>query len=146
WPLLVGPDFPLDQGRDAPLWFAGLLVLVLAVALAEVADGGLDARAVATLGVLSALGAAVRALGAGTAGLETIFFLLILAGRVFGPGFGFVLGDRDRVDGAELEGRGGAGPGPASLSRRRRRAAPDPPRWAPTSGPRAGGAPGPRPR
>lgn len=108
WPLLVGPDFPLDQGRDAPLWFAGLLVLVLAVALAEVADGGLDARAVATLGVLSAIGAAVRALGAGTAGLETIFFLLILAGRVFGPGFGFVLGSTALLTSALLT--GGVGP------------------------------------
>ena len=29
---------------------------------------------------------------AGTAGIELVFFLLILAGRVFGPGFGFVLG------------------------------------------------------
>ena len=39
-----------------------------------------------------AVGAALRPLGAGSAGLETVFFLLILAGRVFGPGFGFVLG------------------------------------------------------
>ena len=29
---------------------------------------------------------------AGTGGVELVFFLLILAGRVFGPGFGFVLG------------------------------------------------------
>jgi energy-coupling factor transport system substrate-specific component len=34
----------------------------------------------------------LRGLGAGTAGIELVFFLLILAGRVFGPGFGFVLG------------------------------------------------------
>src|SRR5699024_5087180 len=33
-----------------------------------------------------------RPVGAGTAGLEGIFFLLILGGRVFGPGFGFILG------------------------------------------------------
>ena len=32
------------------------------------------------------------ALGPGTAGLEPSFFLLILGGRVFGRGFGFVLG------------------------------------------------------
>src|SRR5439155_340383 len=48
---------------------------------------------VAMLGVLSALGAAIRPVGAGTAGIETVFFLLVLAGRVFGPGFGFVLGN-----------------------------------------------------
>ena len=60
--------------------------------LAELADGGMDAKALAMLGVLSAVNAALRPLGAGTAGIELVFFLLILAGRVFGPGFGFVLG------------------------------------------------------
>jgi energy-coupling factor transport system substrate-specific component len=44
------------------------------------------------LGVLSAIGAALRPLGAGTAGIELVFFLLVLGGRVFGPGFGFALG------------------------------------------------------
>jgi len=66
-------------------------VLVLVV-LAEVSSGGIDAKALALLGVLSAVNAALRPLGAGIAGIETVFFLLVLAGRVFGPGFGFVLG------------------------------------------------------
>jgi energy-coupling factor transport system substrate-specific component len=44
------------------------------------------------LGVLAAVNAALRPLGAGLNGIETVFFLLILAGRVFGPGFGFLLG------------------------------------------------------
>ena len=52
----------------------------------------MDAKALAILGVLSAINAALRPLGAGTNGIETVFFLLILAGRVFGAGFGFVLG------------------------------------------------------
>ena len=52
----------------------------------------MDVKAVAMLGVLAAIGAALRPLGAGTAGLETVFFLLVLGGRVFGAGFGFVLG------------------------------------------------------
>jgi energy-coupling factor transport system substrate-specific component len=34
----------------------------------------------------------VRPLGAGAAGVELIFFLLVLGGRALGPGFGFVLG------------------------------------------------------
>jgi energy-coupling factor transport system substrate-specific component len=46
----------------------------------------------AVLGVLSAVIAILRGLSAGTGGVELVFFLLILAGRVFGPGFGFVLG------------------------------------------------------
>ncbi|HEX8869306.1 MAG TPA: ECF transporter S component, partial [Lentzea sp.] len=49
-------------------------------------------KALAMLGVLSAVNAALRPLGAGTAGIETVFFMLVLAGRVFGPGFGYVLG------------------------------------------------------
>lgn len=92
WPLLAGPDSGLAHATDAPLVFAVLLVAVLAVVLAELADGGMDAKAVALLGVLSAVGAALRPLGTGVAGFEPVFFLLVLAGRVLGPTFGFVLG------------------------------------------------------
>ncbi len=57
-----------------------------------VSDGGLDVRAVAMLGLLSAVGALVRRIGSGTGGVETVFVLLVLGGRVFGAGFGFLLG------------------------------------------------------
>lgn len=92
WPLFVSPGSGLAHGGDAPLVFALVLPLLLAVVLAELSEGGMDVKAVAMLGVLSAIGAALRPLGAGTAGLETVFFLLVLGGRVFGAGFGFVLG------------------------------------------------------
>jgi energy-coupling factor transport system substrate-specific component len=92
WPLLVGPGAPLALVGDATLLFALLLPLLVAVVLAELADGGMDARTVAMLGVLAAAGAALRPLGTGIAGFEPIFFLLVLAGRAFGPGFGFTLG------------------------------------------------------
>lgn len=108
WPLLADASMTLERSRNAPVYFAGLLLVVLAVVLAEVADDGLDARTVAMLGVLSAMGAAVRPLGAGTAGIETVFFLLILSGRVFGPGFGFVLGNTALFASALLT--GGVGP------------------------------------
>ena len=53
----------------------------------------MDARVLAILGVLSAVNALLRGVSArAPAGIELVFFLLILAGRVFGPGFGFVLG------------------------------------------------------
>jgi len=91
WPFLVAPG-RVGQGIVPPLLFGLLLMLCLAVVLAELADGGIDAKAVAILGVLSAVGAALRPLGAGTAGIETVFFTLILAGRVYGAGFGFTLG------------------------------------------------------
>ncbi|GAA4997181.1 hypothetical protein GCM10025734_29490 [Kitasatospora paranensis] len=69
---------------------------------------GLDAKAVALLGVLAAAGAALRPLGAGTAGLEPMFFLMVLAGRALGPGFGFVLGAVSMFASALLT--GGVGP------------------------------------
>jgi energy-coupling factor transport system substrate-specific component len=92
WPLLVDPGAGIGHDRDAPWLFVLLLPLVLAVVLAEVADGGMDAKAVALLGVLAAVGAALRPLSGGATGAELIFFLLLLAGRVLGPAFGFVLG------------------------------------------------------
>lgn len=108
WPLLVDAGTPLSEGSTAPLVLALLLPLLLLVVLAEISEGGLDVKAVAMLGVLSAVGAALRPMGAGTAGLETVFFLLILGGRVFGPGFGFVLGSTTLFASALLT--GGVGP------------------------------------
>ena len=90
WPLLV--KVPDGARMDPPFLFLALLPLVVVVVLAEVSEGGMDARVLAILGVLSAINAVLRALSAGVAGVELVFFLLILAGRVFGPGFGFALG------------------------------------------------------
>lgn len=91
WPFVVAPG-TFASTETPPLIFGILLVLVLAVVFAEIADGGIDAKALAMLGVLSAINAALRPLGAGTAGFETVFFILVLAGRVYGAGFGFALG------------------------------------------------------
>jgi energy-coupling factor transport system substrate-specific component len=85
-----------------------ILPILIAVVLSELSSGRLDTKAVAMLGVVSALGAALRLLGAGTAGIETVLFLLVLAGRVFGPGFGFVLGSTTLFTSALLT--GGVGP------------------------------------
>lgn len=90
WPLLL--KVPEDTRVDPPFLFLALLPIVIAVVLAELSEGGMDARVLAILGVLSALNAILRTVSAGTAGVEFVFFLLILGGRVFGAGFGFVLG------------------------------------------------------
>ncbi|MDJ1130674.1 ECF transporter S component [Streptomyces iconiensis] len=108
WPLLADATSGLAHSQDAPWLFAALLPLLLAVALATISDTGMDAKAVAMLGVLAAAGAALRPLGAGTAGLEPMFFLMVLSGRVLGPGFGFVLGALSMFAGALLT--GGVGP------------------------------------
>lgn len=107
WPFLVAPS-SLGASWTPPLLFGVLLVLVLAVLFAEIADGGIDAKAVAMLGVLSAVNAALRPMGAGTAGIELVFFVIVLAGRVFGPGFGFSLGCTSIFASALLT--GGVGP------------------------------------
>jgi energy-coupling factor transport system substrate-specific component len=107
WPFVVAPG-TFASTETPPLMFGVLLVLVLAVVFAEVADGGIDAKAIAMLGVLSAINAALRPLGAGTAGIETVFFILVLAGRVFGAGFGFALGCTSMFASALLT--GGVGP------------------------------------
>ncbi|MCX4535372.1 ECF transporter S component [Streptomyces sp. NBC_00841] len=108
WPLLAGADSGLAHSQDAPWLFAALLPLLVGVVVATIADSGLDAKAVAMLGVLAAVGAALRPLGAGTAGLEPMFFLMVLSGRVLGPGFGFVLGSVTMFASALLT--GGVGP------------------------------------
>ncbi len=107
WPFAVAPG-TFSSTQTPPLMFGVLLILVLAVVFAEIADGGIDAKAIAMLGVLSAINAALRPLGGGTAGVETVFFLLVLAGRVFGPGFGFALGCTSVFASALLT--GGVGP------------------------------------
>ncbi|WP_437437876.1 ECF transporter S component [Streptomyces olivoreticuli] len=108
WPLLADSASGLAHSKDAPWLFAALLPLLLAVVAATIADTGLDAKAIAMLGVLAAAGAALRPLGAGTAGIEPMFFLMVLSGRVLGPGFGFVLGSVSMFASALLT--GGVGP------------------------------------
>ncbi|MET9803989.1 ECF transporter S component [Streptomyces sp. NPDC006368] len=109
WPLLAdGASAVAGRAQDAPWLFAALLPLLVAVVVATIADCGMDAKAVAMLGVLAAVGAALRPLGAGTAGLEPMFFLMVLSGRVLGPGFGFVLGAVTMFASALLT--GGVGP------------------------------------
>lgn len=106
WPLLL--EVPNGARVDPPFLFLALLPLVIVVVLAEFGEGGMDARVLAVLGVLSAVNAVLRGLGAGTAGIELVFFVLVLAGRVFGPGFGFVLGCTSLFASALMT--GGVGP------------------------------------
>ena len=112
WPLLWATsqagESAIGHTTDAPWLFVLLLPLLVAVVLAELAESGIDAKVISLLGMLAAVGAALRALGPGTAGLEPGFFLLILAGRAFGAGFGFVLGAVSLLAGALVS--GGVGP------------------------------------
>jgi energy-coupling factor transport system substrate-specific component len=94
WPFFLQPHGTENQAHaaDAPWLFVLVLPLLLAVVLAELSDGAIDSKAIAVLGVLTACGAALRLPSTGVTGFTPLFFLLLPAGRVFGRGFGFVLG------------------------------------------------------
>jgi energy-coupling factor transport system substrate-specific component len=94
WPLLIHQAAGQNTAHsgDAPWIFVGLLPLLLAIIMAELSEGAIDAKAVALLGILAACFAALRVASPGINGFEPEWFLLILAARVFGKGFGFVLG------------------------------------------------------
>ena len=95
WPLLIhhdGGSPDLAHSSDAPWLLGVMLPLLLGVLIAEISEGGIDAKALAMLGILAACGAALRPFAVGATGFSLVFFLLIPAGRVLGRGFGFVLG------------------------------------------------------
>ncbi len=109
WPFIAAPDSTaMAHASDAPWLFAILIPLLLAIVLAQFTDGGMDAKAIALLGVLAAVVAALRPIGGGVAGLEPIWVVLVLGGRALGPGFGFALGSVSLFASALLT--GGVGP------------------------------------
>jgi energy-coupling factor transport system substrate-specific component len=109
WPLFVQvAPTAVAHSSDAPFYFIATMPMLVLLVAAELSEGGMDSKAIAMLGILSAINAALRPLGAGTAGIETVFFLLILSGRVFGAGFGFLLGSTSMFASALLT--GGVGP------------------------------------
>lgn len=91
WPLLAAA---LPQDAAAALPYAALAMAPIAVvAIVLSLDGSVSsAHTVALLGVLAAVGSAVRVASTGVGGVEAVFILLILAGRAFGARFGLLLG------------------------------------------------------
>lgn len=108
WPLLASPTSGLAHSSDGPYIFVLLLPLLIAVLVAGIVDGRVDAKTIALLGVLAAVGAGLRVLGTGTAGLEPLFFMLVVVGRAYGAGFGFVFGSLTLLVSAIVT--GGVGP------------------------------------
>ena len=106
WPFLVASHGPKDGA--APVVLMVLTAVVVALCAVELTSGTMDARGIAVLGILAACGTALRIPSPGVAGIEPVFFLLVLAGRVFGPGFGFALGGVTLLTSALVT--GGVGP------------------------------------
>jgi energy-coupling factor transport system substrate-specific component len=108
WPLVVEPGAALADGTSAPLVLGLVVAAALGVLFVGLGDGEIDVKAVAVLGLLSAVGAVLRPVAGGTGGIETVFLVIVLGARVFGPGFGFVLGSTTMLASALLT--GGVGP------------------------------------
>lgn len=104
WPLFIAAE----NDRAARWLFMIVMPLVAIVALIEISTGEMNVKSLAFLGVLSATGAALRAIGAGAVGLEPIWFLIIIGGRALGKRFGFILGLTTMLASALLT--GGVGP------------------------------------
>jgi energy-coupling factor transport system substrate-specific component len=105
WPFLV----PTQQLADKASWFfLATAPIIVGLIVMLVSSDDLGSKNVAFLGILSALIAALRPLGIGAIGIEPMWFALILAARVMGPTFGFLLGTFSMLLSALLT--GGIGP------------------------------------
>lgn len=87
WPFL-GSGLP----ANTPAWTLAI-GCVSALILTEVGTRQLDSRALALLAVIAAIDTALRlAVIEGIGGFSPIYFLVLCAGFVFGPSFGFLAG------------------------------------------------------
>jgi energy-coupling factor transport system substrate-specific component len=107
WPFFISAE-NAKQANVAQAIFIVLMPLLVALLLSEFSAGKIDSRQLAVLGVLIALNSVIRLLGAGTAGIETIFFLILIGAYVFGSGFGYLLGAGSIAVSALIS--GGVGP------------------------------------
>lgn len=87
WPFL-GSGLP----ANTPAWTLAL-ACVAALVLVEAGARQLDSRALALLAAIAAIDTALRlAVIEGIGGFSPIYFLVLCAGYVFGPSFGFLAG------------------------------------------------------
>ena len=106
--LYAWPFLGLGLPADAPA-IALAIGAVSGLAIVEVGARRLDARHLALLASLAALDSALRlAFVTGVAGFSPIFFLVLCAGYVFGPTYGFLVGAASLLISAVVT--GGVGP------------------------------------
>lgn len=91
WPLVVAA-LPPDASSAAPVIALAAAPLAVVLVLAALDGSVRSAHTLSLLAVLAAVGAAVRVASTGVGGVEALFVLLILAGRVCGARFGLLLG------------------------------------------------------
>jgi energy-coupling factor transport system substrate-specific component len=115
YPLFVsvmgGPERAVTSQAQTPLLAMMLLLLGLGALLIEMQGRAVNARMVATLGLMVAATSVLRFLETaipGPGGFSPVFVPIILAGYVYGPRFGFLMGALSLLASAVIT--GGVGP------------------------------------
>lgn len=107
WPLYAVNESQTEASLAQTI-FIVLTPILITLVLTTFTSKGVDSRQLALLGVLIALNAVIRMLGAGFGGIETSFFLIVISGFVFRPKFGFAVGSLSMLVSGLLT--GGVGP------------------------------------
>lgn len=111
WLPSIAPAGMAAHSGDAPLVLTALVGLCFVALLFEVQSGAANAKMIALLGILVAINALLRFAEVaipGPGGFSPVFFLIILAGYVFGARFGFLMGALTMLVSAIIT--GGVGP------------------------------------
>ena len=91
WPLFA-TALPQHAQAAVPVVVFALLPALIVVILLLLDGAVSSSKTLALLGLLAAVGAAVRIASTGVGGFEAVFIILILGGRAYGARFGFLLG------------------------------------------------------
>lgn len=109
WPLIATSDsLQTWNSLSAPLLSAALLPFTLGLIISDIVSARFSTKTLAIVGILTAIAVAVRPLGAGVAGIEPIWLIIIVAGRVLGSSIGFIIGSTSIIASAFIT--GGVGP------------------------------------
>ena len=109
WPFVLGGRVNTTEvSRLLPYAWTAVLLLVMVALMQTLLREHRDIRQLSMLAALAALAAAVRPLGAGVAGLEPIWAVIIIGGRALGPRLGYLLGALSMLISALFT--GGVGP------------------------------------
>lgn len=91
--IFAWPFLPFGLNAELASWLAMASIAVILVLTLMLLDGDLvGPKQIALIAVLASVGASIRIATGGTGGIELVFLTVILAGRAFGPRFGFLLG------------------------------------------------------